>query len=458
MNRIIHVAASLVAAGSIASVCALTACSSAPSDATSETHEAFTYFKDVSIGPIVFDYLVRHDVDPDNCAFAVTNNRGTFTASPALRDSLHVDATIAEDIPPQSESAGICGTATITIPNLALDPGSLKLTLGASTIDVDATVSGAANAHTSGALCPNPTFNFHHVPVHASLAISNDSLVASDATVTLVGHTDPDCGAFGWCDGLASGYIGHAQTVIQNKLKAMVATQLAKPALQTSFRNIVVGVEQIPFGVSTATLVPGTLAIANHSITNQINFDAAPPGPVCTGTWECGYGADGRSVITCSSIWQGESLALQRLSGTQYETVQALVYAGNNYVAPTFYDSYTPAPNETVVTYRVCGADGSGDACGQPFNVANVRSCACTPDVACPSDFQCGAYTDGCSATHACGTCGEGNTCSSNHCCPTGTRWDMNSNACSTKGTVTCHAPMADCGGYCCRCSAKNPC
>jgi hypothetical protein len=458
MKRSVRALSSLLA-GSVVVASALAGCSSAPSEDAASSHQAYTYDEAVSLTATQFNTLVTTFVQPGSAGFTTTNNVATFTSSPGM-ENLGFPAQIQATIPVETESAGICGTATITVPSLTL-ASPITVTLGAAGISIDTTVNGSANAHTSGVLCPNPTFGFSNVPVHAELGTSNGNLIVTAAQITLTGHTSDSCGVLDWCGGLVSGYIGDAQNAINSLLLSTLSGQLSSTTVQTSIDSAIIGEEASVLGLQGAAMVPGSLVIANSTIGNTISFSAAPPTLVCSGTGTCsssGYTADGFATITCNplSMVGGFDISLERQVNGAWQTEQTTLLETPGFGA-TLTDSYPTNGSLQTLTYRVCSSDSSGTACGATFTVESVSSCSCEPMTCAAQGAQCGSASNACGGTQSCGTCAAGETCSSNRCCPTGEVWNTISNTCSTHPGV-CPKGEGDCGGFCCRCGPNDPC
>jgi hypothetical protein len=189
--------------------------------------------------------------------------------------------------------------------------------------------------------------------------------------------------------------------------------------------------------------------------------DACPilPGGAftCSGSGSClvaglYFTGVGQSSITCtpptvpSNVTEVPwTVQLEREVAGQFESVQSeTLFPG---VATSFVDSYTPSASQPSFTYRVCSSDVAGGACSAPFTVNAVESCsnACEPVTCAEVGYQCGAPSNDCGGTLACGTCPAGDYCTSNYmCCPTGKVWNARTNSCSTTGG-SCTSPMCVC-------------
>jgi hypothetical protein len=195
------------------------------------------------------------------------------------------------------------------------------------------------------------------------------------------------------------------------------------------------------------------------------------PTPVCTAKWSCVSPTTGQTSFSCASQYQkfiGGSfdLVVLRETNGSFSAVEVTPIATP--AQTSLVDSITPAPvvtpTETSLTYRVCAtpaqagapSDPGGTNCTALLSVP-FTDCACEPFTCAELGLQCGTTSDGCGGTIACGSCASGKTCSENMCCPIGTTWSSLANACTAK-PVTCKPPMADCGGYCCKCGPNSPC
>jgi hypothetical protein len=381
-----------------------------------------------SISSAEIGFILTFNVQIQNAVYLIKSNVGTFDISNTQLPKFNFQAPPPAPVPlkPVNGSNSLPPFAYTATPSI---PNTLKLSFkpwegGNSGITVPATLDGDINIQISAVIdfvpiSVNPTLSLTGLPVTITFGAdgSGDATTSpSQVVVAPIGSfgSVSGCGAFGWCNGLASGAI---YSGIQSQLQSVIASQFAS-ALNGQNNSS-------PFWVNFMN------AVANIDASQLIDAAGNPLPKVNQAT-------PGGTTTSWSAIGQYS-------------------YAGGNMTAyfnssgGLCYIDCTPKGSQAALCKGKCGNldDGCGDTYVCPVQCIpqqqfcnSSNQCESCPPLTCANfPGMCGPFSNACGAVIACNICGAGTTCDNGHCVGFGGQGGLFCQNCRKTGGVCSPGP-----------------